>query len=383
MGLNPEEGPSFVSVYLDDVIVYSETLEDHLKHLQRVMERFMKAGLKLKPGKCHFVCKEVQYLGHTITTQGIQPNKDRVIAVQDYPVPTSVKEVRQFIGLVSYYRRFIKGFANVAEPLHSLTQKDVTFEWTSSCQDAFNTLRKALTEAPVLAYPNFTEKFRLETDACVKGLGAVLSQLQDDEKVHPVAYASRALSDPEKRYAVTELETLAVVWALNHFHAYLYGNEVTVYTDHSSVRAVLETPNPSAKHARWWTKVYGSGIKSIQIMYRCGQDNQNADALSRNPQGTAPREPQVEEVQVATINTGEEEVCQLLNKSVPQCSTQKDDFGVEKRKDKELEDMIRFLEGGSLPDNNKAAKKVAAQAPSFTVIDGILYFVDSKRGHRK
>ena len=161
---------------------------------------------------------------------------------------------------------------------------------------------------------------------------------------------------------MTELETLAVVWALNHFHAYLYGNEVTVYTDHSSVRAVLETPNPSAKHARWWTKVYGSGIKSIQIVYRCGRDNQNADALSHNPQETAPREPQVEEVQVATINTGEEEVCQLLNKSVPQCSTQKDNFGVEQRKDKELEDMIRFLEGGSLPDNNEAAKKVAAQS---------------------
>ena len=263
MGLNPEEGPSFVSVYLDDVIVYSETLEDHLKHLQRVIERFMKAGLKLKPGKCHFVCKEVQYLGHTITTQGIQPNKDQVIAVQDYPVPTSVKEVRQFIGLVSYYRRFIKGFAKVAEPLHSLTRKDVVFEWTSSCQDAFNVLREALTKAPVLAYPNFTREFRLETDASVKGLGAVLSQLQDDGKVHPVAYASRALSDPEKRYAVTELETLAVVWALNHFHAYLYGNEVIVYTDHPAVKAVLETPNPSAKHARWWTKVYGSGVKNI------------------------------------------------------------------------------------------------------------------------
>ena len=238
------------------------------------------------------VCEEVQYLGHVITPQGIQPNKDQVAAVQDYLVPTSVKEVRQFIGLVSYYRRFIKGFARVAEPLHYLTRKDAIFEWTSVCRDSFDMLRKALIEAPVLAYPDFTKSFRLETDACVKGLGAVLSQLQGDGKVHPVAYASRALSDPEKRYAVTELETLSVVWALNHFHAYLYGNEVTVYTDHSAVKAVLETPNPSAKHARWWTKVYASGVKNIQIVYRSGLEILNADALSRNPQGAAPEAPQ-------------------------------------------------------------------------------------------
>ena len=212
MGLNPDEGANFVSVYLDDVIIFSETLEDHLGHLKQVMERLRQAGLKLKPSKCHFVCEEVQYLGHVITAQGTKPNRDRVIAVQDYPVPTSVREVRQFVGLVSYYRRFVRGFAKIAEPLHALTCQDAIFKWTSSCQDAFDALRRALTEAPVLAYPNFTKKFRLETDACVTGLGAVLSQMQDDKQLHPVVYVSRALSDPEKRYAVTELETLAVVW---------------------------------------------------------------------------------------------------------------------------------------------------------------------------
>ena len=214
------------------------------------------------------MCGAVKYLGHTITPQGIKPNSDRVVAVQDYPVPTSVKAIRQFVGLVSYYRRFIREFAKIAEPLHALTCKDAVFKWSTSCQEAFDTLKKCLTESPVLAYPNFTESFRLETDACVQGLGAVLSQSQADGRLHPVAYASRTLSDLEKRFAVTELEALAVVWALNHFHAYLYGHDVIVYTDHSAVKAVLETPNPSAKHARWWTKVYGSGVKSIQIVYR-------------------------------------------------------------------------------------------------------------------
>ena len=156
-------------------------------------------------------------------------------------------------------------------------------------------LRKALIEVPVLAYPNFTKSFRLETDACVKGLGAVLSQLQGDGKVHPVAYASRALSDPEKCYAVTKLETLAVVCALNHFHTYLNGNEVTIYTDHLAVKTVLETPSPSAKHARWWTKVYANGVKNIQIVHRSGRENLNADTLSRNTRGVAPEALQVED----------------------------------------------------------------------------------------
>jgi len=124
----------------------------------------------------------------------------------------------------------------------------------------------------------------LETDASVKGLGSVLSQIQDDGKLHPVAYASRALSPQEKNYGISELETLAVVWACSHFHAYLYGHHVTIYTDHSAVKAILGAPSPSGKHARWWTKVYGSGMKSIQIVYRTGKENSNADALSRNPQ---------------------------------------------------------------------------------------------------
>ena len=174
------------------------------------------------------------------------------------------------------------------------------------------------------------------------------------------------------------------MWALNHFHAYLYGNEVTVYTDYSAVKAVLETPNPSAKHARWWTKVYGSGVKNIQIVYRSGRENSNADALSRNPQAPAPDVPPVEEVQIATVcvNPEEEEITQLLNKSVEQYSKQ-DDFGVQQQKDKELKEIVQFLIDGSLPDDDKTARKVALQGSSFAVTDGVLYFVDSKRNNRK
>ena len=138
-------------------------------------------------------------------------------------------------------------------------------------------------QAPVLAYPDFERSFVLETDASVKGLGAVLSQKQDDSQLHLVAYASRALSTPERNYGISELETLAVVWAIQYFHAYLYGHKVTVITDHSAVRAILETPSPSGKHARWWLKIFSSGVGKVDIVYRPGRENLRADALSRNP----------------------------------------------------------------------------------------------------
>jgi len=156
-------------------------------------------------------------------------------------------------------------------PLYQLTCNGATSSWTEACHKAFEDLKTRLTEAPVLAYPSFDRDFILETDASLKGLGAVLSQRQD-EKLHPIAFASRALNPQEKNYAITELETLAVVWAITHFHYYLYGHRVTVYTDHPAVKAVLETPNPSGKHARWWTRVYGRGVKEVQIVYRAGRE---------------------------------------------------------------------------------------------------------------
>ena len=144
--------------------------------------------------------------------------------------------------------------------------------------------------SPVLVYPRFGEPFTLETDASILGLGAVLSQKQSDRCLHAVAYASRALNSAEENYGVTELETLAVVWGITHFHSYLYGGDVTVITEHSTVKPVLEAPNPTGKHARWWTRVYGRGIKSITIIYQAGRDNAAADALSRSPVFLAPTE---------------------------------------------------------------------------------------------
>lgn len=248
----------------------------------------------------------MEFLGHLVTTEGLKPNHAHTAAVTDFPTPRNVKEMRQFVGLASYYRQFIPNFAKIAHPLHALTRKGAPFHWTNECQEAFMTLKQMLSCGPVLAYPDFCKDFVLETDAGIRGLGAVLSQKQTDGKLHPIAFASRALSPPEKNYAVTELETLAVVWACSHYHAYLYGHNVTVYTDHSAVKAILETPSPSGKHARRWSKVYGSGVKSLQIIYRAGKDNANADALSpsRNLHLPAPAQDMADtNIQVAVVTT--------------------------------------------------------------------------------
>lgn len=155
MGLNPEDGPDFVSVYIDDVLVFSRMLEEHLQHLTLVIERLQKAGLKLQPAKCHFVRDEVEYLGHRITPQGLKTNPRLMSAVQEFPVPHNLHEVRQFLGLSSYYRRFIPLFSRVAQPLHALTRKDMAFYWDQACQTAFETLKKKLVQPPVLAIPLF------------------------------------------------------------------------------------------------------------------------------------------------------------------------------------------------------------------------------------
>ena len=246
-GLNPEEGPNFVVVYIDDVLIFSRSLEEHFQHLRMVLRRIEEAGLKLKPSKCQFLRREVEYLGHLITPEGLQTNPRLVTAVKEFARPRNLQQLRRFVGLSSYYRRFIQGFSQIAQPLHALTRKGAEFRWTEECEQAMITLKARLISAPVLAYPSFDRPFVLETDASIVGLGAVLSQPQDDGQLHPVAYASRSLSAAERNYAITELETLAVVWAINHFHFYLYGHSVKVLTDHTAVKAILETPNPSGR----------------------------------------------------------------------------------------------------------------------------------------
>ena len=263
----------------------------------------VKAGLKLKPVKCHFARGKLEYLRHVITCHGLKTNPRLIQAVREFLTPKNVHEVRQFLGLGLYYRRFICNFPKLANTLHYLTRRDSEWLWNGEFESAFQKLKKLLTTAPALAYLNFHKEYVLETDTSTHGLGVVLSQEQPDKRLHLVAYASRALSSTKRNYGITELETLAVMWSMSHFHHFLYGNKVTVLTDHSSVKAVLESPNPTAKHARWWTRVYGKGVREVKLCYRAGRENKGADALSHSPQLPAPVVSTVDgELQVSTVS---------------------------------------------------------------------------------
>ncbi len=184
-------------VYLDDVIIVAKTFEEHLHNLRTVFDRLREAGLKLKPTKCSLCRQEVNFLGHIVSADGVATDPAKTEKVETWPIPTSRREVQQFVGLANYYRRFIKNFAEIANPLHKLTEKTMQFKWTPQCQEAFDQLKRQLTTAPVLAFPDYTCPFTLDTDASDVGIGAVLSQSDDKGKERVVAFASRTLSKAE------------------------------------------------------------------------------------------------------------------------------------------------------------------------------------------
>ena len=267
-------------VYLDDVIVLGRTYEEHVRNLRSVLERLRESGLRLKPSKCSFFQREVQYLGHIISRDGVSTDPAKTEKVATWPTPTSVRETRQFLGFASYYRRFVKDFAHIARPLHRLTERCTAFVWTEECQEAFDELRRRLTSAPVLAYPDFSRQFILDTDASDTGIGAVLSQLDDDGRERVIAYGSRLLTKTERRYCVTRRELLAVVTFTKQYRSYLTGRQFLLRTDHGSLTWLRNFREPEGQLARWLERLQEL---DFEIVHRGGKRHTNADALSRLP----------------------------------------------------------------------------------------------------
>ncbi|CAI5637478.1 unnamed protein product [Oreochromis niloticus] len=266
-------------VYLDDLLVHGGDFDSALSHLSEVFSAIRRAGLQLNPAKCRLLARETTFLGHVISAQGIATDSAKVAAVQDWPTASNVKELRSFLGLASYYRRFIKGFATIASPLHRLTDKGQPFGWGDACAAAFAQLNEALTRAPVLAYPNARQPFIVDTDASNVGVGAVLSQ-QGEAGERVVAYFSRALGRAERNYCVTRRELLAIVLAVRHFRPYLHGCRFLLRTDHASLTWLLNFKHPEGQVARWLEVLQGYDFK---IQHRAGRRHGNADALSRRP----------------------------------------------------------------------------------------------------
>ena len=265
-------------LYLDDIIVYSRTFVEHLKNLKTVFDRLDSANLKLKAKKCKFFRKEVTFLGHVISEKGVKTDSSKTDTVNNWTTPTNVSELRSFLGLVSYYRRFIKDFAKIARCLHELTSKNKKWTWTQECDDAFCLLKSKLVSAPILGYPDVNGgAFILDTDASSDAIGAVLSQIQDgNERV--IAYGSRTLSTAERNYCVTRKEMLALVFFVKHFKHYLLGREFTLRTDHGSLVWLHKFKDPDGQIARWLQQLAAFTFK---IQHRPGKRHGNADSLSR------------------------------------------------------------------------------------------------------
>lgn len=276
--IGPELEPKAFA-YLDDLVIVSSTFEEHLELLGVVFRRLREAGLRLNPEKCHFARRELKYLGHVVSSEGISTDQEKVRAIQDFPVPTNVKALRSFLGLASWYRRFVEKFASVSAPLRGLLKKNAKWCWGDEQTKAFDELKRALSTAPILACPDFAETFVLQVDASNAGLGAALTQRQNDREV-VVAYASRLLSDTEQNYTTTEKECLALVWAIRKFKAYLEGYHFVAITDHVALKWLLKLNEPSGRLARWVMELQQF---DFEIRYRKGTLNRVADALSRQP----------------------------------------------------------------------------------------------------
>lgn len=267
----------FVLAYLDDILIFSKTKEEHLRHLRLILDLFRKHRLYAKPKKCEFMKTEINFLGHRVSPRGISTVPNKVKTIQDWQSPSNVPQLRSFLGLATYYQRFVQNFSDIASPLTNLLKKNIPYSWGEEEQKAFDTLKKALTTAPVLRLPDPTQPFILHTDASNYAIGAVISQ-EDQEGERPIAFTSRKLLPAETRYPVHEKELLAIIHALRHWRHYLFGSKIKIFTDHHSIKYFKTQPTLSQRQARWLETLEEF---DLEIIYKPGKTNVVADALSR------------------------------------------------------------------------------------------------------
>jgi len=276
-------GDSFLKIFVDDLNVHSEEWQDHLQHLGAVLSKLREVNLKLNPNKCCFAAGSVVFLGHVVSKEGTRPDPSKVDAVRGFPAPTTVTNVRSFLGLTGYYRKYIKGYSKLVGPLFELTKKDVVFVWNQDCQRAFANLKEALMGAPILVRPNFKEPFCLDLDWSTKGVGAILSQREGRfERV--IAYACKALTLAQRKFHPMEGECYALIWGILHFRQYLHRTHFTLRTDHKPLEWLATVSDAHGRRGRWIDLLQDYNFK---IVHRPGMRHANADALNRNPVGKA------------------------------------------------------------------------------------------------
>lgn len=335
-------------VYMDDIIVFGRSFEEHMDNLTQVLDALRAANITLKPSKCKLFCEEIQFLGHVVSAEGVATDPQKVSKIKDMPAPRNAHEVRIFTGLTGYYRKFIKDYATIAEPLNRLLRKEGEWHWDTEQQQAVDELKKRLTEAPILAFPDFSLPFVLFTDASNHGVGAVLSQIQNGREV-VICYYSRTLNPAERNYSTTERECLAIVDAVKNFRYYLIGRRFEVVVDHHSLRWLKTVGDNSQRLARWSLQLQEF---DYDVTYRPGKQHSNSDALSR-----------------------------LTGEVVNMVSTISD-FREEQSKDPMLRCYIEYLTKKTLPPDELLRQDVIKACRELTVIDGLLFRIWYPQGRR-
>jgi hypothetical protein len=264
-----------VLVFMDDILIYNPTMNSHIKHLEQVFSILQQNELSVKQSKCSFAQQKLEYLGHIIIAQGVATDPAKVQAVQNWPVPKNAKQLRGFLGLTGYYRKFIRNYSLISRTLSNLLKKNTLFSWTYNEQHAFDFLKEKMLAAPVLALPDFSIPFTVETDASKRGVGAVLTQ-----KGHPLSYLSKALGPTAQTMSTYEKECLAILLAVEKWRSYLQHAQFTIITDHRSLVHLSDQKLTSDMQQKAFVKLMGLQYK---LVYRKGKDNSTADALSRVP----------------------------------------------------------------------------------------------------
>ena len=342
------------------------------------------ANLTLRPNKCEFAKPEIIYLGHFISRERIKVDPSKIEAVKSLPIPQNQHDIRSFLGLNGYYRKYVKVYAKIVAPLNLLLPKDISFKWTSDCENAFKTLKQALLTAPVLGYPNLNKPFILACDVSGSAIGYILSQLGDDNKEHVIGHGGRALIYTEPNYSVTEQKLLALVSAISYFHIYLANSTFDVYTDHKALTWLNSIKHTNSRLIRWALKLQEYKFK---VLHRPGKRNQHCDALSRrdyqNNNTNNVSSPNKELFEVTFVYANENDIPQLFNSQsfTNVCALEKNSelqkqcpyFGP----------IYEFLKNGILPADKRRARAIPYESIQYEIINDAFIIFSNQELIRK
>lgn len=351
-------------VYIDDIVIFSDSFEDHLRHVAIILTKLREAGMTVKKTKSAFCRAEVKFLGHRVTSVGLGPDPEKIAAIQHFPTPRTQRQLRSFMGLCSFFRQFVPSYARTVEDLRSLLGGKNKWRWTDEADKAFKDLKEAFENRVLLSQPNFNLPFIIETDACLSGLSGVLYQEEQGEK-RIISMVSRGLNSAEKKFTISEIEMLAIVFAVSKFREYVLGKPLTVITDHKALQFLMSSKLTSSRLTRWVLYLQEYDFK---VVYRPGTDNFFCDYLSRHPLVNGKMSSEEERSQGVVIGAAKVVIEPEVRKRLKGIrKAQKDDeFGRKK-----LEELLA-----------PAEDMIAGKDKRFQVLDGYLCHVDPKEGNR-